>query len=66
MEVWIKDDMYQIRSDQSLSRVRLFATPWMVACQASLCVCVCVCVCVYVCVCVCMYIYIHIKMIKEN
>ena len=26
----------QIRSDQSLSRVRLFATPWFAACQASL------------------------------
>ena len=25
----------QIRSDQSLSRVRLFATPWITACQAS-------------------------------
>ena len=28
--------MYQIRSDQSLSRVRLFATPWITARQASL------------------------------
>ena len=27
---------HQIRSDQSLSRVRLFATPWIAACQASL------------------------------
>ena len=27
---------YTIRSDQSLSRVRLFATPWIPACQASL------------------------------
>ena len=27
---------YQIRSDQSLSRVQLFATPWIAACQASL------------------------------
>ena len=27
---------YQIRSDQSLSHVRLFATPWIAACQASL------------------------------
>ena len=26
----------QIRSDQSLSRVQLFATPWIAACQASL------------------------------
>ena len=26
----------QIRSDQSLSRVRLFAAPWIAACQASL------------------------------
>ena len=26
----------QVRSDQSLSRVRLFATPWIAACQASL------------------------------
>ena len=26
----------QIRSDQSLSHVRLFATPWIAACQASL------------------------------
>ena len=30
------DPMYQIRSDQSLSRVRLFATPWTTARQASL------------------------------
>ena len=30
---WI---IYQIRSDQLLSRVRLFATPWIPACQASL------------------------------
>ena len=30
---WCSD---QIRSDQSLSRVRLFATPWTAACQASL------------------------------
>ena len=28
--------LIQIRSDQSLSRVRLFATPWITACQASL------------------------------
>ena len=28
--------IYQIRSDQSLSRVWLFVTPWIVACQASL------------------------------
>ena len=28
--------IHQIRSDQSLSRVRLFATPWITACQASL------------------------------
>ena len=28
--------VHQIRSDQSLSRVRLFATPWMAAHQASL------------------------------
>ena len=27
---------YCIRSDQSLSRVQLFATPWIAACQASL------------------------------
>ena len=27
---------YQIRSDQSLSRVRLFVTTWIPACQASL------------------------------
>ena len=27
---------YHIRSHQSLSRVRLFATPWIIACQASL------------------------------
>ena len=27
---------YQIRSDQLLSRVHLFATPWIAACQASL------------------------------
>jgi len=32
-KVW---DIYQIRSDQSLSRVQLFATPWIAACQASL------------------------------
>ena len=29
-------DHYQIRSDQSLSRIRLFATPWIAARQASL------------------------------
>ena len=28
--------VYQIRSDQSLSRVWLFVTPWIAACQASL------------------------------
>ena len=28
--------MYVIRSDQSLSRVRLFVTPWIAACQTSL------------------------------
>ena len=28
--------VYQIRSDQLFSRVRLFATPWIAACQASL------------------------------
>ena len=27
---------YKVRSDQSLSRVRPFATPWIAACQASL------------------------------
>ena len=27
---------FQFSSDQSLSRVRLFATPWIAACQASL------------------------------
>ena len=27
---------YQIKSDQLLSRVQLFATPWITACQASL------------------------------
>src|SRR5574341_1008571 len=35
--MWMKcsvDD--QIRSDQSLSHVRLFVTPWIAACQASL------------------------------
>ena len=31
---WKQSD--QIRSDQSLSHVRLFATPWIAACQASL------------------------------
>ena len=30
------DYIFQIRSDQSLSRVRLFATPWITALQASL------------------------------
>ena len=29
---------YQFSSVQSLSRVRLFVTPWIVACQASLCI----------------------------
>ena len=28
--------LYQIRSDQSLSCVQLFVTPWITACQASL------------------------------
>ena len=31
-----RNESYQIRSDQSLSRVRLFATPWIAARQASL------------------------------
>ena len=35
IEEIIKMD-YQIRSDQLLSRVQLFATPWITACQASL------------------------------
>ena len=30
------NSLYQIRSDQSLSCVRLLATPWIAACQASL------------------------------
>ena len=30
------EKLYQIRSDQSLSHVRLFATPWIEVCQASL------------------------------
>ena len=33
--IWRKRQI-QIRSDQSLSRVWLFATPWIAACQASL------------------------------
>ena len=33
---WTKMDYNQIRSDQSLSRVQLFATPWITARQASL------------------------------
>ena len=33
---WTRNIASQIRSDQSLSRVRLFATPWIAACQASL------------------------------
>ena len=33
---WIQWKDNQIRSDQSLSRVRLFATPWITARQASL------------------------------
>ena len=35
-EVTIKHMIYQIRSDQLLSCVRLFATPWIAARQASL------------------------------
>ena len=35
-EVTIKHMVYQIRSDQSLSRVQLFAIPWIAAHQASL------------------------------
>ena len=31
-------DKIQFRSVQSLSHVRLFATPWITACQASLCI----------------------------
>ena len=31
-----RQKLIQIRSDQSLSPVRLFATPWIAACQASL------------------------------
>ena len=39
--MWLKYQWYEailniIRSDQSLSRVQLFATPWIAACQASL------------------------------
>ena len=34
--VWIHTPSDQIRSDQLLSHVRLFATPWIAACQASL------------------------------
>ena len=34
--IYIYTMLYQIRSDQLLSRVRLFATPWIAACQASL------------------------------
>ena len=37
---------------KSLSRVRLFATPWTAAYQSGVCVCVCVCVCVY------LYVYV--------
>ena len=33
---WRLSELSQFRSVQSLSRVRLFATPWTVACQASL------------------------------
>ena len=33
---WKQESSDQIRSDQSLSRVRLFATPWIAAFQASL------------------------------
>ena len=32
------EERNQIRSDQSLSRVRLFSTPWIAARQASLCI----------------------------
>ena len=32
----VKGNKMSIRSDQSLSHVRLFATPWIAACQASL------------------------------
>ena len=32
----ISQALYQIRSDKSLSHVRLFVTPWIAACQASL------------------------------
>ena len=35
LQVW-NASKNKIRSDQSLSRVRLFATPWISACQASL------------------------------
>ena len=35
-QVWKLKPNCQIRSDQSLSRVRLFATPWIAAHQASL------------------------------
>ena len=52
---------------QSPSCVHLFATPWTVACQASLLYIYFVCVCMYmyiymcvcVCVCVCIYIYLY-------
>ena len=61
----------QIRSDQSLSRVRLFATPWIAACilfNVSLCVFVffmdfmylCVLYVFYVSVCIFFYMCIHL------
>ena len=34
--IWYYIEMMQFSSVQSLSRVRLFATPWIAACQASL------------------------------
>ena len=38
LEILCGKSINQIRSDQSLSHVRLFATPWITACQASLCI----------------------------
>ena len=36
MRIYLKYDLVQFSSVQSLSRVQLFATPWTAACQASL------------------------------
>ena len=49
-----------IRSDQSLSRVRLFATPWIAACQASLSIYIYIYIYIYI------HTHTHIHISKDT